>query len=426
MDIKDFILIAGGLLIAAVVAHGFWIAWRARSEPLRLDIVPDLVAEDGDDLTRFKGELPNGGARVIGQPGDPSPEQGDLLDGMDVPVLLEPNVAPEQAHARQEAERELLGQAAADRKISAQPVRSSDLAPEPVADDLFTPRVDPVPQDTGLRRPTSVAENASVAADVSVAEARGVAEDGAIVKDGAVAKDGAVSDGVPTPEAATDTPAADVVLPEHPIVVTPPERAASANDANRRPLRPERPVERKPTLPKREPRRLANRGTPTPGLGDNKAANDTLDVSDAAAPAVDELIILHLLAREGTTFEGTVLVDALRARGLKFGAMNIFHRSDPMTRNRRYSVANAMEPGVFDLSDLDNLRSKGLTFFLQLPGPEEPLAALEDMIDVARGLATQLGGEVRDEQRSLLTGQTVAHLRQRVSDHARKLLSKRA
>ncbi len=32
VDIKDFILIGGGLLIAAVVAHGFWIAWRARRE----------------------------------------------------------------------------------------------------------------------------------------------------------------------------------------------------------------------------------------------------------------------------------------------------------------------------------------------------------------------------------------------------------
>ncbi len=58
MDIKDFILVGGGLLIVAVVAHGFWIAWRARREPFRLDIVPDLIVQDMDVIERLRGELP--------------------------------------------------------------------------------------------------------------------------------------------------------------------------------------------------------------------------------------------------------------------------------------------------------------------------------------------------------------------------------
>ena len=73
MDIKDFILIGGGLLIASVVAHGFWLAWRAHRDPLRLDITPEINRDDDfDEMTLLRGELPNGGARVVA--GD-EPEQ---------------------------------------------------------------------------------------------------------------------------------------------------------------------------------------------------------------------------------------------------------------------------------------------------------------------------------------------------------------
>ena len=51
MDIKDFILIGGGVLIVLVIAHGFWIAFRAKREPYRLDIVPDLIPENEDETS---------------------------------------------------------------------------------------------------------------------------------------------------------------------------------------------------------------------------------------------------------------------------------------------------------------------------------------------------------------------------------------
>ena len=68
MDIKDYILIGGGLLITAVIAHGFWIAWCARRKDLRIDIKPDLIPDHVDDMERLRGELPNGGARLVEQP----------------------------------------------------------------------------------------------------------------------------------------------------------------------------------------------------------------------------------------------------------------------------------------------------------------------------------------------------------------------
>lgn len=141
---------------------------------------------------------------------------------------------------------------------------------------------------------------------------------------------------------------------------------------------------------------------------------------------VDELIMLNVLAPKGQPFTGGGMVEALRARGLRYGDMNIFHRVEPMTKSTLYSVANVVEPGTFDMADLDNFRSPGVVFFMQLPGPEQPMETFEDMLKVARDVAVRTGGSLLDENRSVMTGQTVEHYRQRITDHCRRRMSMRA
>ena len=62
----------------------------------------------------------------------------------------------------------------------------------------------------------------------------------------------------------------------------------------------------------------------------------------------------------------------------------------------------------------------------RLLGPENPVPVFEDMMVVARQVASELGGELKDEQRSFMTPQTVEHYRQRVADFSRRRMSKRA
>ena len=64
MDIKDLILIGGGLLVAAIIAHGLWIAWRGRRDPLRLKIDEKLIAAVAE-RDPAHADFPNGGARVV-------------------------------------------------------------------------------------------------------------------------------------------------------------------------------------------------------------------------------------------------------------------------------------------------------------------------------------------------------------------------
>ena len=184
-----------------------------------------------------------------------------------------------------------------------------------------------------------------------------------------------------------------------------PEVQASAPEAPRS----------QPTKPARRTRRLAAKSDPDPVVA-----------AAAEAPPVEELLILNVLAPFGHRFTGAELFAAVRGKGLKFGDMNIFHRIDPLTKIVNYSVANVVEPGTFDVADMDTFRSPGLCFFMQLPGPEHPSDALEDMFEVASAVSQDLKGELKDEQRNFLTQQMVEHYRQRVMDFTRRRMSKRA
>ena len=140
-------------------------------------------------------------------------------------------------------------------------------------------------------------------------------------------------------------------------------------------------------------------------------------------PKLEDLLILGVMAKADEPFGGDDLVAALRGQGLKFGDMGIFHRTHGDSGERLFSVANAVEPGTFDLSDLSELKTPGLTFFMQLPVPGDALETLEDMILSARTVAAALGGDVKDDTMSALTGQTVEHLKQRIADFVRKQLT---
>jgi cell division protein ZipA len=140
-------------------------------------------------------------------------------------------------------------------------------------------------------------------------------------------------------------------------------------------------------------------------------------------PAPPEVLVVHVLAREAL-MAGPALVETVTHYGLRYGDMNIFHHYDETTRQPAFSMASAVEPGTFDLSTLDSFETPGVSFFLQLPGPSAPLEAFEAMVQVAKALAERFQGELRDEQRSVMTAQTLDYCRQRIREFQRRQMSR--
>ena len=335
VDIKDLVLVGGGLFTLAIVLHGIWLAWRARKEPLRLEISHDLIPEeDEDDLAYLRGELPNGGGRPV------RPLQKDLDFDSAAPVLLDPVETPEPASVETASETSPWPD---DAPPEPQPDFSEELAEEWVEEEVVAPiragGAEPVLPDTGPI----------------------VAQDSRRSRSG--------------------------------------ERYGEHGESFSE--RGERVSEHKEPEPPRETR-------PAP-----------------ADPGDQELLVINLFAPDNGSYRGESLLAAMRAQGLKFGEMNIFHRYDPLTRDLRFSVANVVEPGYFDLAEISDMVSPGLVFFMQLPGPDRPVEAVEDMLAITRAIADELGALLHDENMNVLTPQTMEHYRERVADFSRRRLSMR-
>ena len=146
------------------------------------------------------------------------------------------------------------------------------------------------------------------------------------------------------------------------------------------------------------------------------------------ATDVDQVISILVTANDSQGFYGPQLLQLAKACGMVFGEMDIFHRFEDGLRlgKTQFSMANMMEPGTFELDDIDHLHTPGVVFFLGLPMAQDSMQAFDYMLETAQCLASNLGGGVLDEQRSVMRPQTIAHCRQQIRDFERRHLTRRA
>lgn len=164
------------------------------------------------------------------------------------------------------------------------------------------------------------------------------------------------------------------------------------------------------------------------GIGANVDEPPAQDDSPGRLPRdVDpEVFMLNVVARSPQGFRGEDILHILLACDLRFGDMNFFHRHEFEAGRGaiQFSVANMMQPGVFDIDNMAEFNTPGLVFFVTLPGPEDMMKAFDYMLETAQAVSRNLGGDVLDESRSVVTKQTLEHCRQQIRDLERRMLAK--
>lgn len=128
-----------------------------------------------------------------------------------------------------------------------------------------------------------------------------------------------------------------------------------------------------------------------------------------------KIVTVRIVAREKKSFAGDELILSMRGIGLRHGKFGIFHRYDGNDEGKTiFSAASLVEPGSFDLQNIQGQEIPGISLFLVLPGPVDSVEAFDLMLAAARTLTQSLDGELLDESGSTLSIQRERYLREEI------------
>jgi len=152
-----------------------------------------------------------------------------------------------------------------------------------------------------------------------------------------------------------------------------------------------------------------------------------VDDDDEEQGVVEEVIIINVMARPGTLMEGTKLLPVLLRHSMRLGDMSIFHRHADTDGHGlvMFSMANMLKPGTFTMADMETFETPGVSFFMQMPNKLGNMQCFEQMLNTAEAVKDELDAELKDENRSVFTRQTVEHSRQRISDFELEMLARK-
>lgn len=134
-----------------------------------------------------------------------------------------------------------------------------------------------------------------------------------------------------------------------------------------------------------------------------------------------EVLVLNVKAPEDKPIQGAALLPMLLTLGFKFGDQDIFHRH--VNSNGKgpvlFSLANMFKPGNFDIDDLENFTTQGVSLFMILPIEGDPHQVFNMMHNAARKISDEFEGQVLDGRRSALNKQNLQQYVEKIREFER-------
>jgi cell division protein ZipA len=372
--IRELLMFVGALIFIGVLVDGVRRFQQNRRAQMRIKIDRKAQVEvEEDNLDWYAGELPSGGARVKSDEGEQIQEASEKI----TPTFSEPI--------------DILMEGAP--KVSAAPT-ASDVNEE--FDEGFEEEVEESRQPVQAQTEPHSQAPSEVVNETVIEEAQLEAEIETEVE-------------LEAPiEAQVDNTASDTENQRDLFLA---ERAAASSDNSGSGISATKQTEQP---------------APTDKASVAGSASDQVP-EDSVQPKKDlpeEILAINVIAKGESELDGSALLEAVLAFGLRFGEMDIFHRHENSNGQGPviFSMASAINPGTFDIDAMPESTYKGVTFFMRLSEVSKRTFVLELMLDIAKRLANQLDAELKDDTRSVLSSQTVTHYKTRIQEYERRYL----
>jgi hypothetical protein len=155
---------------------------------------------------------------------------------------------------------------------------------------------------------------------------------------------------------------------------------------------------------------------------DTEAALKSAHDLDALCADVDVAVGVNVIAADGGSFPGTKIRAIAESAGFKLEPDGVFHFRNDL-RQTLFTLDNH-EPAPFLPESIKGLSTGGVTLLLDVPRVARGAEALDRMLELARHLATALGGNLVDDNRAALSETGIARIKEQVRTiHAKMDLS---
>ncbi|MFT6778564.1 MAG: cell division protein ZipA [Paraglaciecola sp.] len=168
--------------------------------------------------------------------------------------------------------------------------------------------------------------------------------------------------------------------------------------------------------------RIDSDDQPSAKLASKEVPKTKLVVSEP----LQEVLVLNVKCADDNPIFGSALLPMLLTLGFKFGDQDIFHRH--INSNGKgpvlFSLANMFKPGNFDIDNLENFTTQGISLFMILPIEGEPHQVFNMMHNAARKISDEFSAQIYDGKRSLLTKQSLQQYVEKIREFERQRLLK--